>query len=132
MTIKQTTYVLDLVNGDQRRITVPSKFKVTFGPTVPYIKGSTNHERGYALRFYEGNKENQRAIFTDVIAFRDSAIPIEEKVTRTKQQTLRKQHGREGFKDVVVEARVTEWRNPDAPAEPDQEFLAIEGNKVSF
>lgn len=131
---KTTVYILDLANGNQRRVTVPSTWKVTFGPAVPFVKNTAGHmvDRGYALRFYEGNKENQRAIFTDVQSFRDQAIPIEEKITRTKRQTMRKEHGRGGHKDVEVEARVTEWVNPDSPVEANEEFLAIEGNKVSF
>lgn len=123
-----TTYLLDLGNGNKRRITVPTAWKVTFGPAVPFSgkdRGYTGSERsGYALRFYEGNKENQRAIFTDVRAFRDQSLAVEEMVTRTKHQTVRKST-EHGVKDVMVEARVTEWINPDAPASTPQEFLSL-------
>lgn len=129
-----TTYILELINGDQRKITVPSSWKVTFGVAVPYAAGKgsiASGERGYSIRFYE-NKTTQRAIFTDVRSFRDSSIQIEERVTKTKAQTLHKRTN-SGMRDVIVEASVTEWINPDAPQEPTEEFLRIgQSGSVDF
>jgi hypothetical protein len=118
------TYLMDLSGGRMRRITVPASWKVTFGPLIPNDK--YGNERGkYCLRFYE-SKDQQRAIFTDVVAFRDASLAIEERVTKTKQQTIHKD-GPTGRREAVVEARVTEWRNPDSPqdVESDKQFLAI-------
>lgn len=114
------TYVLELKNGGLRRVTVPATWKVTFGPTTPYER-KNSYESGqlvWAVRFYEGNKENLRAIFTDVKSFRDESIPILEKVTKVQRKATQRATA-SGFKDVVVEARVTEWRDPDKEDEED-------------
>lgn len=117
----KTTYIMHLRSGELRRITVPSNWRVTFGPLVPGKEGRGSP----GLRFYEG--DNQRACFTDVESFRDASIDIEERVTREKQQVMRKETP-SGSKDYVVSARVSEWRNPDAPEDAekeDQDFLKI-------
>ncbi len=121
------TYILELKNGNLRRVTVPADWKVTFGPLIP----ADRHSGGgcLALRFYE-SKEKQRAIFTDVKSFRASDIPIEERVTKTQTKHMQKQTP-EGVKDVLVEARVTEWRNPDDDQTPDDDFMAIEDMTVT-
>lgn len=120
------TYLMELKGGKLRRVTVPSTWKVTFGPLVP---SEVRHGdvRTFALRFYE-SKEQQRAVFTDVIAFRDVSLPVEERVSKVKQKLVHK-NAPGGRREMMVEARITEWRNPDAPdddhAEADEEFLAI-------
>lgn len=113
-------YILELDNGSQRKLTIPADWKVTFGPINP---GSKGHQP-LAVRFYE-SKDKQRAIFTDVKSFRDASIPIEEKITRVKRQNITKKTP-EGERIVVVEAKITEWRNPDEEHEPDDEFMQIE------
>lgn len=109
----QKTYILELTNGNIRRITVPETWKLTFGPTVPYSgKGSSSSDK-VCLRFYEGSsKENLRAVFTDVRAFRDADMEIMERRTEVKRQVVQRQSAG-GMKNVEVEARVTEWVNPD-------------------
>jgi hypothetical protein len=125
------TYVLELYNGNLRRITVPAKWKVTFGPAVPGKPGQTGgQERHYALRFYE-TKDRQRAVFTDVRTFRDDSISIEERVSTTKRQVVRKQTA-SGVKDVEVAAVMTEWINPDNPPPPGDEFLRLEHRDSDF
>ena len=120
------TYLMELKGGKLRRVTVPAAWKVTFGPLVP---SEIRHGdvRTFALRFYE-SKEQQRAVFTDVIAFRDISLPVEERVSKIKQKMVHKD-APNGRREMMVEARITEWRNPDAPeddhVEADQEFLAI-------
>lgn len=121
----EVTYLLHLSRSNYgsesklRRITVPASWRVTFGPLVPGKEG-----RGQpSLRFYEG--ENQRACFTDVESFREESIKIEERVTREKRQTVRK-NTPSGQKDVIVTAQVSEWINPDKPEDceaADQEFI---------
>lgn len=124
----KTTYILQLRDGKERKVTVPNNWTLTFGPLV--VGGRQRGEAvpsgsgvgGVALRFYEdGKKENQRACFTDVISFRDASIMIEERVTRTRAQTLYRDTP-EGKKQVIVEANVKEWRNPDDNYEPEEEF----------
>lgn len=112
MKTETKTYILELKNGNTRRVEVPANWKLTFGPTVPYAGKYTGTSEGTALRFYEGNKENLRAIFTDVKSFRDSSIPVMERKTETTRQVVQRQDAG-GAKNVIVEARVTEWVNPD-------------------
>lgn len=127
--VELRSFILELTNGNLRRIKIPADWKVTYGAVCPPRKG--NSKSGYAvethagwthaLRVYEGT--HQRAIYTDVVSFRDESIPMEERVTQVKQQVLRKQTPA-GMKDVVVEGRVTEWRDPMAPmGDDDKKFL---------
>lgn len=111
---KNKIYILELTGGGVRRVTVPASWKLTFGPTIPYAgKGMTSVAGGgTALRFYEGNKENLRAVFTDVKAFRDAAMPVMERRTQVQRKVVEKKTP-SGTKNVEVEARVTEWVNPD-------------------
>lgn len=126
--VTNKTYILTCANGTIRKVTVPSTWKLTFGPTVPYApKEGYRTDRGYSLRFYEGAKENLRAVFSDVVAFRDDSIGILERKTEVQKKVIKKQTP-QGAKDVVVEARVTEWSNPDEVDQdhPEQrnEFIA--------
>lgn len=125
------TYVLELRGGNVRKVTVPAHWKLTFGSIVPFTprqQGQYQNHSGVALRFYEGNKENLRAVMTDVVAIRDADMVIIEKRTSVKRQAAQKQTSK-GMKDVVVEARVTEWVNPDAEDDEDvpNEFLKLPG-----
>lgn len=111
------TYILTLRNGELRKVTVPANWKLTFGPTVPYAGKATGYDHGTALRFYEGSsKENLRAAFTDVMAFRDAAMEVQERKTEIKQEVVAMQ-SEGGSKSAVVEARITTWVNPDDNAE---------------
>lgn len=130
MPVATKTYILDLNNGDMRKVTVPSSWKLTFGPTIPYAgKGMASvASGGTALRFYEGAKENLRCVFTDVKAFRDSDVEISERRTSVQRKVVQKE-APEGMRNVEVEARVTEWINPDnavVDGEPqNNKFLAM-------
>lgn len=121
---EETTYLLEMKEGPQRKITVPTKWKVTFGMVAPGKPGSSgyNDRGGLCLRLYEGTI--QRACFMDVLSFRDMAIAIEELVTETKTERVRRQTP-EGEKDFLIEAHVKEWRNPDQPRTPPAEFVAL-------
>lgn len=125
------TYILTLASGDTRKITIPSTWKMTFGQLVPY---DGRRDRGgqlpVALRFYEGSKDNLRAVMTDVVAFRDASIQVMEKRTSVKRQIVQKATA-QGNKNVEVEARMTEWVNPDAEADDQEapnEFLTLPAN----
>lgn len=123
-TDEMKTYVMTTTGGGMRRVTVPAKWKVTFGPLVPPKERDHGSSKGFALRFYEGANQ-QRAVFTDVIAFRDESLKVEERITKTKHKVATKQ-APGGAKQVVMEARVTEWRDPLQPDDGgDTEFLSL-------
>jgi len=125
--VAMKTYLLEKKNGNVTKVTVPASWKVTFGPVISGggdRYGNSEGRTTLALRFYEA-KDRQRAIFTDVKSFRDASIQIAEKVTKTEQQRVRKKTP-EGEKDFVVEARYSEWRNPDDDSPPvPNEFRAL-------
>ena len=121
------TFILELKNGNVRKITIPATWKMTFGQLVPHTLRDTHGATSQvALRLYEGSKENLRAVMTDVVAIRDDSMVISEKRTTVQRKAAQKQTS-QGMKDVVVEARVTEWINPDADAADDapNEFLKL-------
>jgi hypothetical protein len=127
------TFILGLKGGHIRKITIPATWKLTFGSVVPFGPGPRHGgEGGVALRLYEGNKENLRAVMTDVVSVRDASIQMMEKRTSTQRKAAQKQTPH-GMKDVVVEARVTEWVNPDAEEDEGQpnEFLKLTGPETS-
>lgn len=68
-TIETTTYEIETNRGTYR-ITVPSTWKVTYGPVSPGKFG----DGGNALRIYEDEKR-QRAMLTNVTSFRDISLP---------------------------------------------------------
>lgn len=73
------TYEIVTTRGKQR-ITVPDTYKVTFGAVVPGTKGSGGYG-GWGLRIWEST-DKQRAVFSDVISFRDLSIPVEVEAVR--------------------------------------------------
>lgn len=110
---KTKTYILELKNGDTRKITVPAHWKLTYGNVVPYQgKGHNPGEARIALRLYDGSKENLRAVYTDVVSFRDAEIGTLEKRTQVQRKASQRNTDK-GMRDVIIEARVTEWVDPD-------------------
>ena len=72
------TYEIVTSRGRQR-ITVPDTYKVTFGAVVPgsaKSAGSSYNSGGWGLRIWE-SADKQRAVFSDVVSFRDLSIPLE-------------------------------------------------------
>ncbi len=126
------TFILGLKGGHIRKITVPANWKLTFGSVVPFQGRGHGGEGGVALRLYEGTKENLRAVMTDVVSVRDASIEMMERRTSTQRKAAQKQTP-QGMKDVVVEARVTEWVNPDAEEDDSKpnEFLKLTGPETS-
>jgi len=110
---KEITYLMEFKNGKRQRVTVPSTWKVTFGPAARGVNKGTGsrQEIPLALRFYE-SENKQRAIFTDVVYFRDTSIKIEEERIDVQQK--------DGFmecegqrKRVNFQATSRQWTNPD-------------------
>lgn len=120
--IATTTYLLEFKNGKQKRITVPSSWKVTFGPLAPGSKGYENNgEKGLCLRLYE-NKDQQRAVFTGIASFRDTSFSVEERVVHRRNERAQRETPN-GMKDFVVQAEYAEWRaEGDEPAAFDPKF----------
>lgn len=125
--IDNRTYLLEMYDGSKRKITVPASWKVTFGPAaVPRqsgVRGNSNAagKMPLAIRFYE-TKDQQRAIFTDVINFRDMSIPIlEERVeVKTKRGTLSVDGAN---RNVSMNATIKQWLNPDEESEEQNPLL---------
>lgn len=124
------TYILELKNGDTRKVTFPAHWKLTFGNVLPYQgKDQKNHvEHRIALRVYGDSKEDLRAVMLDVVSFRDQSIGVLERRTSVQRKggTLKTEHG---SKDVVYEARMTEWVNPDkedSTSTGAEQFKALE------
>lgn len=114
---EMTTYLITHENKIERKITVPSSWKVTFGPAAKGMnKGNSGGLRiPLALRFYEAETK-QRAIFTDVVSFRDMSIKIEIKKKKIQEK--------KGFmecdgkrKATTFQAVMEEWVDPDEMAE---------------
>ena len=117
MSEEKITYLIEFKNGRRQKITVPKDWKVTFGPAAAGVnkKGMGGRDVPLALRFYE-NENRQRAIFTDVVYFRDTSIEIQEEKINTQQK--------DGFmecdghrKGVTFQAISKEWINPDEPSD---------------
>jgi hypothetical protein len=114
MSEKTIIYLIEKENGKKMKITVPESWKVTFGPAT---KGGDRDRLGQrlkmpmALRFYESDTK-QRAIFTDVVSFRDLSIPVE-----VETEDIQEKHGYtevDGRRQATVfQARVKRWENPD-------------------
>lgn len=110
------TLLCKLKDGTQRKLTIPKEYKVTFGTLIPGGKNPVDPERGLALRIYSGSgKDQQHAVFTDVVSFRDTSLGIlEEKIEVQEKMAYVEVEG-EGRQAMNVEAKVRSWHNPDEP-----------------
>lgn len=126
---KMTTYFVERKTGMHQQVTVPSSWKVTFGPQNPGVKG-VGPTGEPCLRFYESANQ-QRMVITGVASFRDMAIKIQEKRTSMKQESFRKDSP-DGEKVVVLSAVQEEWVNPDEPKQAGSEYKQIQEPKISY
>lgn len=114
----EKTYIMIRDNGTRAKITVPADWKVTFGPAARGDGAARNgsNKMPMALRFYE-SETKQRAIFTDVVSFRDADIQIqEEKVSIQEKEGYMECDGKK--KRTIFQAKVREWVNPDIENTP--------------
>lgn len=117
------TYLLEMKDGTRKKITVPDTWKVTFGPVHPGSERNTGHQ-GIALRFWAGSTKTgqQMAVFTEVASFRTlNDMQILEEVVERKRETFVRQ-GDESGEQVVAEAAVRTWADPDAPKQSKSAF----------
>lgn len=93
MTASKTTRTLYVKCVDGERIIegIPADAKVTFGKVQPGQNpgGFHNHD-SYCLRIYT-SRENQLAVFTGVISFRDSTLNVKKRVAKTETVSKRKE-----------------------------------------
>ena len=108
------TLLITRNNGEEIQIDIPEDWKVTFGPAAAGISMTDRSGKNMpmALRIYETEKL-QRAIFLDVVSFRDMSIPIRIKRVDTQEK--------DGFmecegirKRTIFQASTVNWINPDA------------------
>jgi hypothetical protein len=74
-------------------VEVPDDWKVTFGAMAPGGKNPYSGHGGWTLRFYE-TKEKQRAVFTDVVSFRDLSLPVKKLVKKIDKDSNFKDDGK--------------------------------------
>jgi hypothetical protein len=115
----EITYLIEKENGKRMKITVPETWKVTFGPAVKgfdrKLSGGPSYKVPMALRFYE-SETKQRAIFTDVVSFRDLSIPVEvEEVKVQEKDGYTECEGKR--KRTSFQVKVKEWKDPDEEKE---------------
>lgn len=59
-------------------IEIPADWRLTFSSVNPAAMGHGGYREGFCLRVYEGEK--LRAVYANVVAFRDLSIPLARKV----------------------------------------------------
>lgn len=125
------TLLITKTNGDEVQIDIPESYKVTFGPAFVTTKEEISGKKvPMALRIYESDKM-QLAIFTDVVGFRDMAIPI--RVKQIKNQTKQGFVECEGVrKHTTFTATTSEWVNPDATTEEKPKLISRPADSEMF
>lgn len=122
------TLLVTKKDGSEFQIDIPEEWKVTFGPAaVGMSKVMAGERMPLCLRIYE-SETLQRAIFTDIVSFRDMSIPI-----RVKQINVQEKHGYVEFdgkrKQTTFQATTSEWVDPDIAIEPEAKLLDIPSDK---
>lgn len=102
---------------EKYRLEVPEDWKVTFGPAfIPRGNGRPHHGNTapMALRFYE-SETKQRAIFTDVVSFRDVDLPylrqVENQWLEVEQAAILEAAQAEEYQRVINQGVNTNTRN---------------------
>lgn len=110
------TYLLDMDDNTQKKITVPAGCTLTYGALIP---GSQSNSGRLGLRVWQGKQ--QLAVFTGVQAFRSLNLKIEDRVETRKEETFTKGDGKDA-QAVVVATVVHEWVDPDKPKPTGQKM----------
>ena len=108
------TLLIKQSNEAEIQIDIPADWKITFGPL--FTSSEKFHSRTpAALRIYETDK-TQRAIFTDVIWFRDMSIPI--RIKRKDVWEKQEYTERGGERKRTSQSKATaKWVDPDKEVE---------------
>lgn len=110
--------IYEIVSASGRqRIEIPDDWKVTYGPVSP---GKASYG-GNALRLYE-SETKQRAIFTDVISFRDLSIPVKVLAIREKgkEKWESDERGRKRSSSVEIERAWIDESDLESPQASDE------------
>ena len=104
------TLILEMNKGDDRKVTIPADWTITFGPIGVGARHDGNST--HVLRLYEdAGKKKLKAVFRNITAFHEEGIQILEKVVRKKNKTFKRKE-RNGEKTYAAEVRQTTWRDP--------------------
>lgn len=99
------TLLIERANGNFTKVeNIPPDAKVTFGGVNPTAQG---YNKSYCLRVYT-SKDNQLAVFTDVVAFRDSTLKIMERKIK-RNSTSGSEFGPNGGLLRVEAVSSAEW-----------------------
>ena len=93
---------------EELRVTIPADYKVTFGPVQP---GRPDYDNGNCLRIYE-SETKQRAVFVNVVSFRDLSIPVQKRSKTVKNSSKSERDSKGNAKskaETVVEE--SEWED---------------------
>ena len=116
------TLLIKQEDGSEIQIDIPETWKVTFGPAHigETVKSSSSGKVSMALRVYESEKM-QRAVFTNVLWFRDMSIPVRVKKINVQEK--------EGYMEVdgakkktIFQAKTSVWVDPDNEEGQSQDF----------
>jgi len=94
---------------EELRVTIPADFKVTYGRVQP---GARGYDEGYCLRIYESDTK-QRAVFVNVVSFRDLSIPVQRRVKTVKNSAKSKRDSK-GNAELSDKTTVSEGEWEDA------------------
>ena len=96
---------------EELQLEVPAKWKITFGALQPGQSQSYGRDtNGTVLRIYESDKQ-QRAVFRDVLSFRDLSMPLKRRVVTTKENKKGK-HDSKGNAEYEAAVEVDdEWED---------------------
>jgi hypothetical protein len=83
MTEEIRTYEITTSEG-MFRIDVPASARVSYGPVIGAAGKASYAASGNCLRIWQGTKatEVQRALFQNVISFRDTSLPLQRMAVR--------------------------------------------------
>lgn len=78
--------LMEKTDGSRMYVTIPSEYEVTFAPLFARTTkgfGERNDLR-YCVRVYALNPKRIRAVFADVISFRDVTMPVSKEIITEK------------------------------------------------
>jgi hypothetical protein len=82
-----------MVDGSERRLSMPAEYELTFGPNVPFAPrehrfGTHANTVGFALRVYSTNPKMLRMCMPNVVEFWEEATFVIEHIQRDPESQL--------------------------------------------